>query len=104
MGMVRALNRGEARLVAPMGGSPRATKSSESNLALRRNLRATYLETGVELCENKHTDALLTSRGVRRYVYFHTARSQSRAPLHASFAPSRTAVTAVTAGAPWRLV
>ena len=60
------------------------------------------LDNGLELCEKQHTDALLTSRGVRLYVYFSIAPSRSREKVPASFSPSRTAVTAVTAGAPWR--
>ena len=37
------------RLVAPMGGSPRATKCSESHLALRRNLCVPLFSNALEL-------------------------------------------------------
>ena len=90
------------RLVARMARSPRLTDRSFPDTPLRRNLRVADLENGVELCGNKHTDALLTSRGVRRCLQIITTPRRSRDPLPASFAPSRTAVTAVTAGAPWR--
>ena len=48
--------------------------------------------------------ALLTPQGVHSCLQIITTPRRSRDPLPASFAPSCTAVTAVTAGAPWRLV
>ena len=57
-----------SRLVAPLGVTPTWTNRSLPDTPLRRNLRPTDLENGLELCGSKHTDALLTSRGVRLYV------------------------------------
>ena len=73
--------------------------------SLRFILRAAVLENGWELLRSEHTGALLTSRGVRRYVQISIAPSRSREKVPKSFPPSHTgvtAVTAVTAGAPWR--
>ena len=94
-------------LVAPMGGSPRATKCSERNLALRRDFCAPLLSNALELRDQTspaHSGDPSECAGEvwsRNSKALKSSGAQKFLPMshrHARRDP------AVTAGAPWRLV